>query len=316
MKLPERLYYPLDNAAKELECDISDIIHYGANGYLNLCVKIYETPRGIEEVSEDWSANLLVNEKYLNSIVKEYYAPFKKFEKTESGAYVAEDETNFDFVNSYARIHGKIQFWVDKKTNDVCDYTTSLYGIYGLLQLSVRDIYINEENILKGNSFKARSFVIPIDETHTLASGYFKNYISDFAHEGWVSDYIDKDSHELRDQTIENMISKDGDPIIVDINNIYITHDEIERIKSGKVKPPHLASESSIESAKTAAKKGEMIVSLLGMIPEISNINIDGTPVSKIKEIVEALAAEKGVDFPETHTQTWARYLGRMRKVK
>lgn len=316
MSLPKRLYYPLDKAAKELECDISDIIHFGANGYLSLCVKIHETPRGIEEVSDDWSANLLVNEKYLNGIVSEYYAPFTKFKKTDDGTFIAEDETNFDFVNSYTRMQGRIQFWVDKETDKVCDYATSLYGIYGLLQLSVRDIYINEENILNDGVFEASNFVIPIDETHSLADGYFKNYVSEFSHEGWVSDYIDKDSHELRDQTIENMISKDGEPILVNIKNIFVTYDEIIRIKSGKIDSSQSVSDLNIESAKTVAKKGEIIVCLLGMIPEISNLKIDGTPVAKIKEIVEALAAEKGMDFPDTHAQTWARYLGRLRKAK
>ena len=40
MTLPKRLYFTLDKAAVELGCDIADIIHFAANGYVNLCIKV------------------------------------------------------------------------------------------------------------------------------------------------------------------------------------------------------------------------------------------------------------------------------------
>ncbi|EMX8699676.1 hypothetical protein AAH248_004981 [Klebsiella michiganensis] len=65
------------------------------------------------------------------------------------------------------------------------------------------------------------------------------------------------------------------------------------------------------ESSKTIAKKGELIKSLLGLIDDLSGIDLDTTPVSKIVNIVEASAAKKGIAIPDTHRQTWQKYLGR-----
>ncbi|EOI7480169.1 hypothetical protein [Yersinia enterocolitica] len=39
-ELPERLYYPLNEAAEKLGCSIKDIIHYGATGALKICIYI------------------------------------------------------------------------------------------------------------------------------------------------------------------------------------------------------------------------------------------------------------------------------------
>ncbi|MBP4006540.1 hypothetical protein J9881_21075 [Escherichia coli] len=65
------------------------------------------------------------------------------------------------------------------------------------------------------------------------------------------------------------------------------------------------------ESGKTVAKKGELIKCLLRLIDDMSDVDFDNTPVSKIVNIIEATAARKGVDLPETHRQTWQKYLGR-----
>ncbi|HGE8350846.1 TPA: hypothetical protein ACGD69_002202 [Serratia marcescens] len=319
MKLPDRLYYSLDKAAHELGCDFSDIIHYAANGYINLCLKVYSSPIGIEEVSDEWSASLLVNEKYLNEIVAEYYRPYFKdgrYEETEQGIFLAKDNTNFDFVNSYVRLQGRIDFWVEKETGQVEDYSTELYGIYGLLQIDTRAIYANEEALVNGQSIEASSFSLPIDDTHQLANGYFKRHVSEFAHDGWVSDYINKDSEFLRNESVENMVSRNDDKLIVSASNMYVTLDEISRIKNNVPKPLNRGPAIPIESAKTASKKGEIIHALLGLIPEFDNVELESMPVAKIKEIIEVLAAEKGVVFPETHAQTWARYLGRERKAR
>lgn len=65
------------------------------------------------------------------------------------------------------------------------------------------------------------------------------------------------------------------------------------------------------ESGKTIAKKGELIKCLLSLIDDMSDVDLDNAPVSKIINILEATAARKGVDLPETHRQTWQKYLGR-----
>jgi hypothetical protein len=46
------------------------------------------------------------------------------------------------------------------------------------------------------------------------------------------------------------------------------------------------------------------------MNPELSDIDLDKTPVAKLIMIIEAAAA-KGVELPPTDKNTWAKYLGR-----
>lgn len=72
-----------------------------------------------------------------------------------------------------------------------------------------------------------------------------------------------------------------------------------------------LKKDSRTDSDKTIAKKAELIPALLKMVPELSDLNLDTTPVSKVIEIVEAIAAQKGIHLPEIHRQTWQKYLGR-----
>lgn len=45
MALPKRKYYSLEKAAKELECDVDDLLHYASLGILQICVYI--------EINED-----------------------------------------------------------------------------------------------------------------------------------------------------------------------------------------------------------------------------------------------------------------------
>ncbi|GAB2932114.1 hypothetical protein [Hafnia psychrotolerans] len=40
MNLPARLYYPLDKAAKKLNCDVSDLIHFGATSSVEICIHL------------------------------------------------------------------------------------------------------------------------------------------------------------------------------------------------------------------------------------------------------------------------------------
>lgn len=47
------------------------------------------------------------------------------------------------------------------------------------------------------------------------------------------------------------------------------------------------------------------------MNPELSDIDLDITPVAKVIMIIEAAAASRGVELPPTDKNTWAKYLGR-----
>lgn len=68
---------------------------------------------------------------------------------------------------------------------------------------------------------------------------------------------------------------------------------------------------SDKDTPKTIAKKSQLIPVLLKLIPEVSDLDLDSVAVSKVINIVETLASQKGIDLPATDKNTWARYLGR-----
>ncbi|EBR9314533.1 hypothetical protein VQZ12_000799 [Salmonella enterica] len=86
------------------------------------------------------------------------------------------------------------------------------------------------------------------------------------------------------------------------------------RIKSNEVNDLKLKSMN--ESDKTVAKKAEIISCLIKLIPEMSDVNLDTTPVAKIASLIEAVAATRAVEFPKTDIGTWSKYLGRGRHKK
>ncbi|EIU1712688.1 hypothetical protein L4I06_004518, partial [Salmonella enterica] len=86
------------------------------------------------------------------------------------------------------------------------------------------------------------------------------------------------------------------------------------RIKSNEVND--LKLKRMDESDKTTAKKAEIISCLIKLIPEMSDINLDTTPVAKIASLIEAVAATRAVEFPKTDIGTWSKYLGRGRHKK
>lgn len=110
--------------------------------------------------------------------------------------------------------------------------------------------------------------------------------------------------------------------ITLSTDDLWITKHDIERIAVanfdfdklsfvGKVEDPTTATKS--ESRKTIAKKGDMIEALLRLLPAFEGQDLDSWAPGKIKDIVEAVAAEKGVSFPETDVGTWSKYLRRGR---
>ncbi|HHZ3461553.1 TPA: hypothetical protein ACWCBK_004056, partial [Escherichia coli] len=55
----------------------------------------------------------------------------------------------------------------------------------------------------------------------------------------------------------------------------------------------------------------EIIPALIKLIPEMQDVDLEETPVTKIAEMIEVIAAQRGVELPSTHRQTWQKYLGR-----
>lgn len=91
-------------------------------------------------------------------------------------------------------------------------------------------------------------------------------------------------------------------------NRLVIFDSEISGFNYEK-KPKYAGGER--ESPKTRAKKAEIIPALIKLIPEMQDVDLEDTPVSKIAEMIEVIAAQRGVELPGTHRQTWQKYLGR-----
>ncbi|EFE5032289.1 TPA: hypothetical protein OB753_002499 [Escherichia coli] len=70
------------------------------------------------------------------------------------------------------------------------------------------------------------------------------------------------------------------------------------------------------ESPKTAAKRNEVIYSLIKLIPEMDDVDLDTESLPKIADLIDSIAASRGIEFPKTHWQTWQKYLGRESQQK
>ncbi|WP_162823121.1 hypothetical protein [Klebsiella variicola] len=65
------------------------------------------------------------------------------------------------------------------------------------------------------------------------------------------------------------------------------------------------------EHSRTSNRKGEIIPSLLSMIPDFDGVDLQNESVNKIATILEAAAASRGVELTIPDKNTWAKYLGR-----
>ncbi|EAY6134785.1 hypothetical protein AH775_08510 [Salmonella enterica subsp. enterica serovar Give] len=79
-------------------------------------------------------------------------------------------------------------------------------------------------------------------------------------------------------------------------------------------KPKYAGGER--ESPKTAAKRNEVIYSLIKLIPEMGDVDLDTESLPKIADLIDSIAASRGIEFPKTHWQTWQKYLGRESQQK
>lgn len=120
--------------------------------------------------------------------------------------------------------------------------------------------------------------------------------------------YISTNPEDYDSEDVEiNFLRDDGEAFPK--SNFCLMASEIEKINSNDIGDFPKQKES--ETDKTIAKKAELIPALLKMIPELSDVNLETTSVTKIVELIEATAATKQIAIPNTHWQTWQKYLGR-----
>ncbi|MCK7086212.1 hypothetical protein [Enterobacter kobei] len=239
--LPQRLYYSLPDAAKELGCEVRDLIHYAAIQALQLSI----------------------------------YIPFH---------------------------HGSPDAWfhLNMPSSKVAD--------------------IDMFSMLKGDGWSLDFVEYKKESDDFFIDGYYEKAISGFF---YIDGYnlISLEFNESADVSLAGVSTlpdyRDGQCIDINfqVNNLKLNRDflcirksDLEVINKNVSMPAKIIKE---ESNKTAAKKSQIIPALIKCIPEMRDIDLDTTPVSKIISLIEAVAARDGVELPELHRQTWQKYLGR-----
>ncbi len=234
MKLPERMYYPLPEAAEKLGCKVSDIYHFAYIGVIDISVFI-PSFKGDELL-------IIMPSELINEI-----------------------------------------------DND--------FGVLGNDKWGVFDIEFREKGAMSG--YYAKSI-----------SGFFYVWRDSFA----LAEFT-RDVDLIKTPSLTTRPEAEGGEVEIanmhggiELDSRYLC---IMASDLGKIKEVGSLPIKKIETPKTIAKKGEIISALIKMNPELSDIDLDTTPVSKVIMIIEAAAASKGVELPPTDKNTWAKYLGR-----
>lgn len=239
--LPQRLYYSLPDVAKELQCEVSDVIHYAAIGALQMSIYV-----PFHHCNKDeWF--------HLNM-------PADKIDDIDMFSMLRDDGWNIDFVE-FKKLSG--DFVVEGY------YAKAINGFF----------YVDGYNL------------IPL-EFNELAE-------VSLAGVSTLPDYSDGPCIDINFQ-LNNLK--------LDRKFLCVRKRDLEFITNNVSMP---SKNIKKESNKTASKKSQIIPALIKCIPEMRDIDLDTTSVSKIISLIEAIAAKNGIELPETHRQTWQKYLGR-----
>ncbi|CAI1775728.1 hypothetical protein [Serratia liquefaciens] len=240
-KLPERLYYPLDEAAKVLECPISNIFHYGAIGALDISLYV----------------SLAVNANGFQI----------DFEPLEVDADQVNNGSFREVVSgSWSVSHIEYKYFKDNDLHEEGFVAKTFNGFFYVCRSSIIDLEFNrKDGVIKPHSLN----------THKESEQERGIHISLFGGLGFDLDYLC-----VRKKDLDNLKC---------VGNMPMADD----------------------TAKTISKKAEIIPAILKMVPEIADMDLERTPVSKIVYLIETVAVSKGIELPPTHRQTWQKYLGR-----
>lgn len=235
MKLPERIYYPLPEAAKKLECTVKDLFHFAYIGVINISVYV-------SSYKNDGLLAMIPNHLI--------------------------DEIDNDFG-----------------------------GVLGADKWCVFGLDFRKEGSITGYYAKSISGFFYVWRDF-FAMAEFTDGI-DFIHIPSLTTRPEAEGGEVEIASMQGSIE-------LDARYLCIMASDLEQIKEFGTLPI-----KKVDTPKTLAKKGEIISALIKMNSELSDINLETTPVAKIIAIIEAAAASKGIDLPPTDKNTWAKYLGR-----
>ncbi|EOM2434987.1 hypothetical protein DB293_004810, partial [Escherichia coli] len=96
-----------------------------------------------------------------------------------------------------------------------------------------------------------------------------------------------------------------------DVNYLCVMASDLDNIKNTGDFP-----KITEDSPKASSKRNEVIYSLIKLIPEMGDVDLDTESLPKIADLIDSIAASRGIEFPKTHWQTWQKYLGRESQQK
>lgn len=100
-------------------------------------------------------------------------------------------------------------------------------------------------------------------------------------------------------------------PFDIDVDYLCVIADDLNNVKDeGSFR------NLTEDNPKRAAKRNEVIYSLIKLIPEMGDVDLDTESLPKIADLIDSIAASRGIEFPKTHWQTWQKYLGRESQQK
>lgn len=283
----ERLYYPIKNAAEMLGCDVDYLIHLASIGFSEICIKY------VGNVDEEGSDGEFFWYGFLNQ---------SEIEK-EFGKVKKHDDEITKLKTSYETKLTSAVLYIDSKRleNGELDAISSDFSyLHGVIKIP-KDIISNiERELVSGEVCDINSACIP------------KTNLA------YKSKLLDLDAPFSIDNGLEFRWYR---PIPITLKDLIITHEEIKRLKSsgfptyesmvGISSSNGAINGTSFDNPKTLALLPLLTRGLLSLIPNLGDIDVDSTSSEKIKDLIEAEAAAQGVEFPDIHHQSIAKYFGK-----
>lgn len=283
----ERLYYPIKNAAEMLGCDVDYLIHLASIGFSEICIK------HVGNVDEEGDDGEFLWYGFLNQSEIE-----KEFDKVKK-----HDEEITRLKTSYETKLTSVVLYIDCKRseNGEADAISSDFShLHGVIKIPSDIIFDIERELNSGEVCDINSASIP--KTNLKYKGRLLDFESSFA----------------IDNGLEFRWYK---PLAITVEDLIITHEEFKRLKLsgfptyenmvGISSSSNIVHEKSFDNPKTLALVPVLTRGLLSLIPNVGDIDVDSTSSEKIKDLIEAEAAAQGVEFPDIHHQSIAKYFGK-----
>ncbi|ECY1403131.1 hypothetical protein F6592_21360 [Salmonella enterica] len=291
MPLPNREYYPIEKAAKKLNCDIDDLIHFIAIGKMHFWVNIYicETLYFSDNQLKEWEQSYDVEDEdedededehnfiYLNkdsSITISATNIQYSLEHSEETFFEGKKElsTSFSEWRNYADGGDfcKLKVVPSKSLEPQIGYPKSInITASGLMNVTHASIKIENLTHYKNDSIEIELLVISLP---------FKDNNSD-------NIYIC-----CRNRKIE-------------INDIYISHDELELISNGgrsRFQPFNKKETASSYSTKTQNSQARVIKALIEAIGGKHAANHPRNAIENPNSELRKTLDRAGIELPAT----------------